>query len=89
MRSTALGWETNMTRQEFIQALFAASGALVLARSARGRLRSFQERRVSGLTIRQIRNATLVVDYAAKRFLINPTLARREGQALPELTEVS
>jgi L-ascorbate metabolism protein UlaG (beta-lactamase superfamily) len=66
-----------MTRQEFIQALFGASGALVLARSAAGRSLSSQERRVSGLTVRQIRNATLVVDYAAKRFLVDPMLARK------------
>jgi L-ascorbate metabolism protein UlaG (beta-lactamase superfamily) len=66
-----------MTRQDFIQALFAVPGALVLARSAEGRSISSQERRVSGLTVRQIRNATLVVDYAAKRFLVDPMLASK------------
>ena len=66
-----------MTRQEFVRALFAASGGLVLARSVEGRSFSSQERRVTGLTVRQVRNATLVVDYAGKRFLVDPMLARK------------
>jgi L-ascorbate metabolism protein UlaG (beta-lactamase superfamily) len=67
----------NMTRQEFIHSLFAAFGGLVLARSADGSSLFSQERTTSGLTIRQIRNATLVVEYAAKRFLVDPMLARK------------
>jgi L-ascorbate metabolism protein UlaG (beta-lactamase superfamily) len=66
----------NMTRQEFIHSLFAAVGGLVRARPANGSS-FFQERTTSGLTIRQIRNATLVVEYAGKRFLVDPMLARK------------
>src|SRR5437763_877769 len=67
----------NMTRQEFIHSLFAAFGGLVVTRSADGSSLFARERTTSGLTVRQIRNATLVVEYASKRFLVDPMLARR------------
>jgi beta-lactamase family protein len=59
------------------RSLFAAFGGPVLARSADGSSLFSQERTTGGLTIRQIRNATLVVEYAAKRFLVDPMLARK------------
>ena len=62
-----------MTRHDFIRSILTAFGGASLGRS----LDAFQESRAKGLTIRQIRNATLVIEYAGKRFLADPMLSKK------------
>jgi L-ascorbate metabolism protein UlaG (beta-lactamase superfamily) len=65
-----------MTRHDFIRAMLTAFGGVCLGRTADAAL-AFQESRAKGLTIRQIRNATLVIEYAGKRFLADPMLSKK------------
>jgi L-ascorbate metabolism protein UlaG (beta-lactamase superfamily) len=62
-----------MTRHDFIRSILTAFGGASLGRS----VDAFQESRAKGLTIRQIRNATLVIEYAGKRFLADPMLSKK------------
>ena len=62
-----------MKRHDFIRSILTAFGGASLGRS----VDAFQESRAKGLTIRQIRNATLVIEYAGKRFLADPMLSKK------------
>ena len=66
-----------MTRHDFIRSILTAFGGASLGRSLDVGFLTFQESRAKGLTIRQIRNATLVIEYAGKRFLADPMLSKK------------
>ncbi len=65
-----------MTRQEFIRSTLTAVGGLFIGSSAEARSVAVQSTSTA-LTVRQIRNATLIVAYAGKRILVDPMLSKK------------
>lgn len=66
-----------MTRREFMQSASAAAGVLAAERLSEAAGLYAQGTPSKGVRIRQIRNATLVVDYGGKRWLIDPMLSKK------------
>ena len=64
-----------MSRKTFSQTTFTMVGGLFVTSAVDARPLSRQESRRAPLSIRQIRNATLVIEYAGKRLLIDPMLS--------------
>src|SRR5688500_3037824 len=65
-----------MNRKEFILSAIATSGGLLMGSLANARA-AFKRGKSKGVSIRQIRNATLVIDYGGKKFLIDPMLSKK------------
>jgi L-ascorbate metabolism protein UlaG (beta-lactamase superfamily) len=63
------------TRREFFALSGAALAATTFAAHAEGTPSAWE----AGLKIAQIRNATLHIDYAGKRFLVDPMLSKRHA----------
>src|SRR5918993_1653451 len=65
-----------MNRKEFIVSTIATSGGLFMGSLAYAKAPSIGGKS-KGVSIRQIRNATLVIDYGGKKFLIDPMLSKK------------
>lgn len=66
-----------MKRKVFLQSTMTAFSGLVIGKFADAKFLYSQKSKSKGVNIKQIRNATLVVEYAGKKFLTDPMLSKK------------
>lgn len=64
-----------MKRKDFIQTSLITSSGLFIGRFAHANSFFLHKSKQKNINIRQIRNATLIIDYSGKKFLIDPMLS--------------